>query len=84
MVFTQNFLAFLSGFLSSKIFRIPERELRAITIEVGIQNSGLGLILIFNFFDGLGGMALIAAWWGIWHIITGLTLAFYWSKSKSL
>lgn len=49
LVFTQNFLAFLSGFLSSKIFRIPERELRAITIEVGIQNSGLGLILILIF-----------------------------------
>ena len=34
------------------------------SIECGIQNSGLGLILIFNFFDGLGGMAIVAAWWG--------------------
>lgn len=84
LVFIQNFLAFLSGYLSSRIFRIPERELRAIIIEVGIQNSGLGLILIFNFFDGLGGMALIAAWWGIWHIISGMSLAFYWSRKKTV
>ena len=53
---------------------------RALAIECGIQNSGLGLILIFNFFDGLGGMAVVAAWWGIWHIVAGLTLATYWSK----
>jgi BASS family bile acid:Na+ symporter len=42
---------------------------------MGIQNSGLGLILIFNLFDGLGGMAIITAWWGIWHIVSGLALS---------
>ena len=50
------------------------------SIECGIQNSGLGLILIFNFFDGLGGMAIVAAWWGIWHIVAGLSLATLWSR----
>ena len=50
------------------------------SFEVGIQNSGLGLILVFTFFSGLGGMAIVAAWWGIWHIVAGLTLATYWSK----
>ena len=34
----------------------------------------------FNFFDGLGGMAIVAAWWGIWHIIAGLTVALVWSR----
>lgn len=51
-----------------------------IAIEVGIQNSGLGLVLIFNFFGGLGGMALVAAFWGIWHIISGLAIATFWSR----
>jgi BASS family bile acid:Na+ symporter len=51
-----------------------------VAIECGIQNSGLGLILIFNFFDGLGGMAVITAWWGIWHIVAGLSVATFWSK----
>ncbi|HRX00096.1 MAG TPA: bile acid:sodium symporter family protein, partial [Cyclobacteriaceae bacterium] len=47
------------------------------------QNSGLGLILIFGFFNGLGGMAIVAAWWGIWHIISGLLLATYWSRKMA-
>ncbi|MCC6584687.1 MAG: bile acid:sodium symporter family protein, partial [Chitinophagales bacterium] len=50
------------------------------SIESGIHNTGLGLILIFNFFGGMGGMALIAAWWGIWHLIAGIGLAYYWQK----
>ena len=53
---------------------------RAITIETGIQNSGLGLILIFGFFSGLGGMAIVAAFWGIWHLISGITLASLWRR----
>jgi BASS family bile acid:Na+ symporter len=51
-----------------------------VAIECGIQNSGLGLILIFSFFDGLGGMAVITAWWGIWHIVAGLGIATFWSR----
>jgi len=38
------------------------------------------LVLIFNFFGGLGGMAIITAWWGIWHIIAGLMAAFIFSR----
>jgi BASS family bile acid:Na+ symporter len=41
----------------------------------------LGLVLIFTYFDGLGGMAIIAAWWGIWHLISGMSLASYWNKT---
>jgi len=53
---------------------------RAVTIEVGIQNSALGLSLIFTFFDGLGGMAMVAGLWGVWHIVSGMALAAYWSR----
>ena len=45
-----------------------------------MQNSALGLVLVFDFFDGLGGMAIVTAWWGIWHIIAGLTVAYWWSR----
>lgn len=38
------------------------------------------IVLIFQFFAGLGGMAIIAGWWGVWHIISGLTMAFFWSR----
>lgn len=80
IVVLQNALAITIGYVSAKLMKLPERDRRAIAIEVGIQNSGLGLVLIFTFFNGLGGMALVAAFWGIWHIISGLTVATFWSK----
>lgn len=80
VVFIQNTLAFLIGYWFSKINKLPETHCRSISIETGIHNSGLGLILVMTFFNGNGGMALIAAWWGIWHIIAGMLLAYFWNK----
>ncbi len=80
VVFLHNALALSLGYTAGRLARLPGRDVRAVAIEVGIQNSALGLILVFNFFDGLGGMAIIAAWWGIWHIIAGLTVSFFWSR----
>lgn len=79
-VFLHNGIALSSGYGAAAAFRLPERDRRAISIEVGIQNSALSLALIFGFFGGLGGMALVAAWWGIWHIIAGMSLAGFWSR----
>lgn len=79
-VLIHNALALNLGFWTGRLFRLSEQDVRAVSIEVGIQNSGLGLVLIFNFFDGLGGMAIITAWWGIWHIIAGLIAAFIFSR----
>lgn len=81
IVLLHNLLAFFTGFSISKIFKLNQKNGKSITIETGIQNSGLGLLLIFTFFDGLGGMALLTAFWGIWHLVSGLLLAGYWSKS---
>ena len=53
------------------------------TFEVGIRNAGLGLLLVFTFFGGLGGMALVAGWWGIWDIIAGLVVATCWAASRA-
>jgi len=80
VVFVHNASALLTGYALAFAASLPERDRRAVSIECGIQNSGLGLILIFNFFDGLGGMAVVAAWWGIWHIVAGLSLATFWSR----
>lgn len=79
-VFLHNALALATGYFAAKAAGLPERDRRAVSIEVGIQNSALGLILIFNFFDGLGGMAIVTAWWGVWHIVSGLTLGTFWSR----
>jgi BASS family bile acid:Na+ symporter len=79
-VFLHNALALATGYWAARFARLPERDRRAVSIEVGIQNSALGLVLIFNFFGGLGGMAIVTAWWGVWHLISGLTIATWWSR----
>jgi BASS family bile acid:Na+ symporter len=79
-VFVHNALAFGLGNGAARLAGLDARDRRAVTIEVGLQNSALGLILVFDFFDGLGGMAVITAWWGIWHIIAGLAVAAAWSR----
>jgi BASS family bile acid:Na+ symporter len=80
VVFIHNASALATGYGMALAVGLPERDRRAVSIECGIQNSGLGLILIFDFFGGLGGMAVITAWWGIWHIVAGLSLATFWSR----
>ena len=85
IVLLHNALALSSGYFLGFIGKRPLADRKSIAIETGIQNSGLALVLIFNpkIFPPeleLGGMAVIAAWWGIWHIISGLMLAGYWSK----
>jgi BASS family bile acid:Na+ symporter len=79
-VFVHNALALTTGYWTAAAFGLPVRDRRAVSFEVGIQNSGLGLILVFTFFGGLGGAAIVAAWWGIWHVIAGLSLATFWSR----
>ncbi|MEW5725382.1 MAG: bile acid:sodium symporter family protein [Thermodesulfobacteriota bacterium] len=80
VVFLHNALALSLGYVSGRLFGLAARDVRAVTIEVGIQNSALGLVLVFNFFGGLGGMAIVTAWWGVWHIIAGLTVAAMFSR----
>ena len=84
VVFVHNLMALVTGYGLSWLLGLPERDRRAITFEMGIQNSGLGLLLIFNFFGGIGGMAIVTAWWGIWHIVAGLTLATFWKNRPPL
>ena len=82
IVLVHNSLALMMGYGVARLARLPAYDARAISIETGIQNSGLALILIFNFFDGLGGLAMIAAWWGIWHLISAFALASWWGRGS--
>jgi BASS family bile acid:Na+ symporter len=85
IVLIHNGLALSSGYGVASLFGLPDADRRTLTIETGIQNSGLGLVLLFNpkIFPPelqLGGMLFITAWWGIWHIISGLTIASRWHR----
>jgi len=79
-VAAHNALGLSLGYFSARLLRASAYDARAISIEVGIQNSALGLVLIFSYFHGLGGMAIVAAWWGVWHLISGLALSSLWSR----
>jgi len=84
-VLLQNGIAMCTGYFFGKLNKLSQTDQRTLAIETGIHNSGLALALIFNpkIFPPemeLGGMAIIAAWWGIWHIISGLAVAYFWSR----
>jgi BASS family bile acid:Na+ symporter len=84
IVFLQNVIALGTGFITGTLLKVSNKDRRAITLEIGIQNSGLGLALAFEFFSQLGGVALVCAWWGIWHAISGSLVAHLFSrKDKS-
>lgn len=80
LVILHNAVAILLGWLAARVWRLSDYDTRAMTIEVSMHNSGLGLALILNHFDALGGAALIAAGWGVWHIVSGWALAAWWKR----
>ena len=85
LVLAHNAVALLTGYGGATLFKQSDRNRRTLTIETGIQNSGLGLVLLFNpkIFPpelAIGGMLFITAWWGIWHIVSGLAISTYWSR----
>ncbi|WP_438973274.1 bile acid:sodium symporter family protein [Polaribacter sp.] len=81
LVVFHNIFAFLLGYYTAKLFGLDQKDRKTIAMETGIQNGGLGLLLIFGFFDGLGGMALLAAFWGIWDVFSGMALATFWGRT---
>lgn len=85
VVLVHNLLALVIGYSVGTFFRVPEKDRRTLTIETGIQNSGLGLVLllgtaIFANFPPHGGALVVTAWWGIWHIVSGLTVAYLFNR----
>ncbi len=88
VVLIHNLLALSLGFSTATAFKLSKTDRRTLTIETGIQNSGLGLVLllgtpIFANFPPHGGTLVITAWWGIWHIISGLTVSTIFNRIDS-
>ena len=89
IVFIHNAAALATGYFGGRLAKLPMADCRSMTVEVGIQNSGLGLILLFNpaifppeiWHGHYGGMLFITAWWGIWHIISGLSVASFFRRT---
>lgn len=80
IVLLVNAAGLLLGYNMARLGRVSRGDARAVCFETGIQNSGFGLVLVFQFFAGLGGMAIVVAWWGVWHLISGTALALVWAR----
>ena len=80
LVVAHNLLALSLGYGMGTALKLSVPDRRAVTLEVGIQNSGLGLVILFTFFPQAGGMMLITAFWGVWHLVSGLTLSQFWAR----
>lgn len=89
IVLIHNGAALATGYFGGMLTKLPIKDRRALTVEVGIQNSGLGLVLLFNpsifppeiWHGHYGGMLILTAWWGIWHIISGLTVSYLFRRT---
>jgi len=83
LIIVHNTLAFLLGYISGLTINASKASARSLTFEIGIQNSGLGIVILLTQLDGIGGAGIVAGLWGIWHIIAGLILVgfFRWKDS---
>ena len=66
-----NAAAFGLGAAAGAVLRADGPSRRALVFEIGIQNSGLAIVILIAQLDGLGGAAAIAATWGVWHLVGG-------------
>lgn len=89
IVLVHNAMGLIAGYSVASIFKLTDSNRRTLTIETGIHNSGLGLLLLFNpkifpYDLQIGGMIFVVAWWGIWHLVSGLAIASYWHRKEPL
>jgi BASS family bile acid:Na+ symporter len=78
-----NTLVLISFYLFSRLLKRNHYDSKAISIEIAIQNSGLGLMIILQFFPQQTEMLMIAGIWGLWHMVSGFTLAMIWRKMEN-
>ena len=78
-----NSSALLLGWLAARAARLLPGAVRAVTFEVGIQNTGLGLLIAFNFFPEQAAMILLIAFWGVPHLVSGMGLVWWWSRQPA-
>ena len=79
-VILHNSLGLLGGYLMGRLMGFNLRQCQTLAIEVGMQNSGLGVALALQFFSATA--ALPGAIFSVWHNISGSLLASYWSSKR--
>ncbi len=80
IVVVHNLLGYLTGYGLGKLFKMGSAKQRAVSIEVGMQNSGLGASLAAVHFSPLA--AVPSAIFSVWHNISGPLVATIYRKMK--
>ncbi|MFH1915347.1 MAG: bile acid:sodium symporter family protein [Pseudomonadota bacterium] len=80
-VILHNGLGLAAGYSLARLARCSRRDARTLAIEVGMQNSGLGVALAVAHFAPVS--ALPGALFSLWHNITGVFMARRWRASDS-
>ena len=75
VVFLHNMLGYLCGFVLGKILRLDAAKTKALSVEVGMQNSGLATSLAGSAFPELAMATVPGAIFSVWHNISGALLA---------
>lgn len=83
VVALHNGLGYLLGFGASRLFKLPYADSKAVAIEVGMQNSGLGVALAAVHFATSPITAVPSAIFSLWHNISGPALATYWASKAN-
>ncbi|MBM0126055.1 bile acid:sodium symporter family protein [Pimelobacter simplex] len=76
----QNAVVLLIGYGVGRALLLRAAGVRAMTFEMGVRNTALALVLALAYFDDLGGVALVVAFWGLWDVVTGLALSTTWRR----
>ncbi|WP_336003783.1 bile acid:sodium symporter family protein [Acinetobacter pittii] len=84
VVILHNGLGYLLGFTAARFFKLPYADSKAIAVEVGMQNSGLGVALAAVHFAASPITAVPSAIFSLWHNISGPALATYWASRKDV
>ena len=82
VVILHNGLGFLLGYWASRLFNLSYPDCKAVAIEVGMQNSGLGVTLAAIHFAVSPVTAVPSAIFSLWHNISGAALATYWARQE--
>ena len=80
VVVLHNCLGYLLGYLAAKAFKLNLADCKAIAIEVGMQNSGLGAALAAAHFNPIA--AVPSAVFSFWHNVSGPMLANIFANMK--
>ena len=83
VVALHNGLGYLVGFWASRSFKLPYADCKAVAVEVGMQNSGLGVALAAVHFAASPLTAVPSAIFSLWHNISGPALATYWASKAN-